>query len=680
MLRPRGAGWGVGAGGSPPRDSSDDSPLDVVGATGTCTGRPVLATRFDELTLEGRQFGADASTTRFRGTNETFSPAPTSTSASTSPGHDVQLSARAKQELAQDLRQMHARINDSKQAKLASDKLRLYVESRKLKTENAMVKKQAGVRLAMPLARRVDDDTDAIRVAAARALAAGVRRATPRCALELKSWNLKSIRGDEKLERKSKLKFEMTKPVGRRPARLVPNNTDSPNFVPSNISPTSAAVTSQFHFAKFGGRPSVLNRNGRNALRNISNATHRRDGAGASSVGQTSSLGATRSTKSSVGSSTKESLFSPLAVRGEASAVWCVSRDAAGALVSHAHGALVDTGSSLSTTASTEPKHDSHPTLSFGLRAPTGTPALTGTSTKTLTGKIPSFDDDGGYRGVGTFTFERHGLDGDDEDDDDDNNEDDDDDGDDANAFATSSQSGTFDLFETARCDLDVSTSVSDPGSVEYDFPSPAPSAAAAFIGRGKYKTSPAGSCGSATPGTGGTETKSPRHTCPRAGFTPGDGAAFVTPDEPQCSRFTMRTGLLGGLDTRATANMAALTFGLERCGFGSGFEVGKDARGDKKESDEDADSEFDSDCGGYSFDGFEGLQTPGLPDFTPTKVDAIETPWTGKAKRMTNGVTAPSPRTAAIALETETGMAVRIQAAFRGLLGRIRARKVRGG
>ena len=46
----------------------------------------------------------------------------------------------------------------------------------------------------------------------------------------------------------------------------------------------------------------------------------------------------------------------------------------------------------------------------------------------------------------------------------------------------------------------------------------------------------------------------------------------------------------------------------------------------------------------------------------------------------MTNGVTAPSPRTAAIALETETGMAVRIQAAFRGLLGRIRARKVRGG
>ena len=68
---------------------------------------------------------------------------------------------------------MHARINDSKQAKLASDKLRLYVESRKLKTENAMVKKQAGVRLAMPLARRVDDDTDAIRVAARARLSRG---------------------------------------------------------------------------------------------------------------------------------------------------------------------------------------------------------------------------------------------------------------------------------------------------------------------------------------------------------------------------------------------------------------------------------------------------------------------------------------------------------------------------
>ena len=189
MLRAR-AGWGFAAAGSPPRGDADDAPLDVVGAPGSLAGRPPAARREGhELTLAGnarfvspRGFDAvgardDALRARLRALDGVFVVSP--------PGCEHArsiLSARARRELERDLRRVHARINESAQAKGASDKMRAYVASKKTRAVRVAAERGA---LVAPNARRVDDDPDAIRRAAARALAAGVRRATPATSAEL---------------------------------------------------------------------------------------------------------------------------------------------------------------------------------------------------------------------------------------------------------------------------------------------------------------------------------------------------------------------------------------------------------------------------------------------------------------------------------------------------------------
>ena len=189
MLRAR-AGWGFAAAGSPPRGDADDAPLDVVGATGSLAGRPPAARREGhELTLAGnaRFVSPEASTPSARETTRSalVSEPSTASSSVSPPGCEHArsiLSARARRELERDLRRVHARINESAQAKGASDKMRAYVASKKTRAVRVAAERGA---LVAPNARRVDDDPDAIRRAAARALAAGVRRATPATSAEL---------------------------------------------------------------------------------------------------------------------------------------------------------------------------------------------------------------------------------------------------------------------------------------------------------------------------------------------------------------------------------------------------------------------------------------------------------------------------------------------------------------
>jgi hypothetical protein len=94
-----------------------------------------------------------------------------------------------------------------------------------------------------------------------------------------------------------------------------------------------------------------------------------------------------------------------------------------------------------------------------------------------------------------------------------------------------------------------------------------------------------------------------------------------------------------------------------------------RDARDCGGGSRSDSDDASDDDSAEDSFDGFEGLRTPGLPDFAPTRIVSIETPPGSRAE----GTKSLSPRSAAIRAETENGMATRIQAAFRGMRARRR-------
>tara|TARA_B110000977_G_scaffold168569_1_gene217881 strand:- start:21014 stop:22987 length:1974 start_codon:yes stop_codon:yes gene_type:complete len=639
MLRAR-AGWGfVAAGGSPPqRSDKDDAPFDVVGATGTFTGRPSFRlSNVETLTLEGVKLVNDASTmasTTFRGTAQTLT-SPSSTSGS--PGVTHKLSVRARKELANDLRDVHQRLNESTSAKLASDKLHKYFEARRLKTE--MVANQNGARLAMPKSNRVDNDTccHAIRVAAARALAAGVRRATPQCAEELKLGNHK--RAEEK-----------TRPDGRRKQNAFgvgqrPPKPTLPNFLMGS----TAAFTNR----GFGGRPPPSMK-GRAVLGDMTNRTHRTESHGANT------LSSENSTKSFASSSrSTETTSESLCVKGESSVVWSLARDAFGTAVGHGHSQLKNKDKentarlSLSGELSDDEIHSMLPTLAgglggfdrHGLSGDTGVlvskPPSPYQAIPTLNRKIPNFDDDEGYE----FSDARGAFNFNDEKDDDNTN-------------------SNFELFKTA-CDT-----LSDHDSVDYDFPSPASSAAAAYIGAGLSRTSLVGSSGFATPG-GKNFSESPA-TIAFAGFTPA--SEFITPTEGDYDKFERFGGTpinrtTVRLDQRATANMAALTFGAG--GFGTGFAIEKE----KENSESLQESSYDSEDSQFdSFDGFDGIKTPGLPDFTPTK--CVETPGTETRTRSSaNSNIAPSPRTAAINLETEQGMATRIQAAFRGMLGRIEAR-----
>ena len=124
------------------------------------------------------------------GDDDASSSAMASTSAASagarlSPEGDLELSARAKRELQRHLRRVHARINDSAQAKEASEKMREYVRERRVRAERALARKP-GRLAAPPKTYEVGgDNRDAVRQAAARALAAGVRRRTPDTAAAL---------------------------------------------------------------------------------------------------------------------------------------------------------------------------------------------------------------------------------------------------------------------------------------------------------------------------------------------------------------------------------------------------------------------------------------------------------------------------------------------------------------
>ena len=108
------------------------------------------------------------------GDDDASSSAMASTSAASagarlSPEGDLELSARAKRELQRHLRRVHARINDSAQAKEASEKMREYVRERRVRAERALARKP-GRLAAPPKTYEVGgDNRDAVRQAAARA-------------------------------------------------------------------------------------------------------------------------------------------------------------------------------------------------------------------------------------------------------------------------------------------------------------------------------------------------------------------------------------------------------------------------------------------------------------------------------------------------------------------------------
>ena len=213
--------------------------------------------------------------------------------------------------------------------------------------------------------------------------------------------------------------------------------------------------------------------------------------------------------------------------------------------------------------------------------------------------------------------------------------------------------------------------------SAEYDFPSPAPSAAAAFIGLSRTSPASAYSAYSAYSENGSAPPTPPQFAL-KGGFSEleralvsGATVAFCGGGDVRSQSDAGDTGdARGGLWTRKIgarletrrSSSPTLTFGAAFFGARGSSEA--DPRGSARGSDSEEDSAEDS--AEDSFDGFEGLCTPGLPDFAPTRVPSLETP-------PASASAAPSPRSAAIRAETEEGMATRIQAAFRGMRARRR-------
>jgi hypothetical protein len=226
----------------------------------------------------------------------------------------------------------------------------------------------------------------------------------------------------------------------------------------------------------------------------------------------------------------------------------------------------------------------------------------------------------------------------------------------------------------------------------EYDFPSPAPSAAAAFIGMGFSRTSPTFSrvfspSPAVSPPRGfgtasfawGARDSGTKGRVAASESNPGDGSLSNRKTSRVASRGFWKLSARLGLLTSGAEGFAGVTLN-----GGVSGDVVRPARtnaedaggsdgddGDDGDDDSSSNSDFDS-----SFDGFDGFMTPGLPDFTPTKVVSTETPergWCSEARELDAccGRSRQSPRSAAIRAETENGMAVRIQAAFRGMLGR---------
>ena len=696
MLRAR-AGWGFAAAGSPPRCDADDAPLDVVGATGLLAGRPFMARGLDELTLagNGRFSSPEASTTSRDTTLSTLVSEASTCSTSGSPGgeHAQILSARARRELERDLRRVHARINESAAAKEASDKMRAYVASKRNNAMRVMAKRGA---LVAPNARRVgDDDPDAIRRAAARALAAGVRRATPESSAELlrargdprafgsgrdgdadrrEGWR-KNASFDEKekenggglagekarrRERRSmvgqrppappSLTFARggfggrppavpkAKGVGRfeRPAKakdVLLSNDEDDDKENHDVAETSASSSSSFSFSSSFAFARFVPRTRTSASNEVD-----RQGAekspGASEADREPRLEVRGAFAKGFRRGSQSSVSARRARRADGAVAALDGETVPRARTNvDARASPRSAVSSAGSEKNTEEKR--LPTLACGLG--NGSFAFASRSTSRGFG-LPSFDDDA-----------------------------------DSDAFSLGDEAHSEEAFDCEN---------SSPAS--YDFPSPAPSAAAAFIGLSR--TSPA-SAYSAYEREGSAPPTPPQFVL-KGGFSELEHALYSGATVAFCGGGGERSAgsvakSFATRDPARNVDPLAITTSFEKRSFdfdaptlgAGGFtdsenSAARDARDCGGGSEPpDSDDASDDDSAEDSFDGFEGLRTPGLPDFAPTRIVSLETPPSARA----SGAKSLSPRSAAIRAETENGMATRIQAAFRGMRARRR-------
>ena len=655
MLRAR-AGWGFAAAGSPPRGDADDAPLDVVGATGSLAGRPPAARgEGHELTLAGnaRFVSPEASTPSAHETTRSalVSEPSTASSSGSPPGCEHArsiLSARARRELERDLRRVHARINESAQAKGASDKMRAYVASKKTRAVRVAAERGA---LVAPNARRVDDDPDAIRRAAARALAAGVRRATPATSAELaraRGDRERAARGDaiegNGLENEGKTDGARRRApaarrrVGQRPPappsltfvrggfggrppigpRLAVSRTETANEGANDDDEDATRTTTKTRRAERGAPKK------NSALAEITNATFSfarfvpPRTLVSNGVKRIENDSSERSEKTDRSFETDRS--GPcLEVRGAFAHVSRRARRADGARERNASStsAAPDTFHSAGSSARL-------PTLAGGLGWGSFAFAKPEAIVEIVSGgrsgrSVPSFDDDEG---------------------------DDDDSGRDASRGVVRERyrgardsEGDFTGVFTGLPDEDRIEDVSE--SESYDFPSPAPSAAAAFIGLSRTSPASAYSAYSAY-SEGGSAPPTPPQFVLKGGFSELERELVSGATVAFC----------GGGDVRSRSDAGdagnALTFGAAF--FGARGSSGTDPRGSARDRSRGSDSEGDSaeDSAEDSFDGFEGMCTPGLPDFAPTRVPSIETP-------PASASAAPSPRSAAIRADDES-------------------------
>lgn len=433
----------------------------------------------------------------------------TSAGARLSPEGDLELSARAKRELQRHLRRVHARINDSAQAKEASEKMREYVRERRVRAERALARKP-GRLAAPPKTYEVGgDNRDAVRQAAARALAAGVRRRTPDTAAAL----AEATRRHARLATERENADADADDGGRRP----PRRGGRPNRPPLAPVPPRDAGT-LFETAR--GRSSKTPPTWDGVVRVFSRARER-----------TPPRGRVRET-----------------ARGRGTTFGSTRDDDGGATTSLEAGTVV-----------TVDDADAFPTLAGGFGVAVAEAAVAAPSAPRLA----------------------------------------------SDAF--------FDAYE-------------DEDEVE-DFPSPAPSAAAAFIGAGMYRTSPAA------------------FSTPDREFDASPAPSFggFTPFTPENDRFR-RPRVPKMTPPRA-------------------FPATSD--------DEDDEDEYDED----SFGAFGDFPTPGLPDFTPTRTEVTPGRYGDRGFRALGPLETPSPRSLAIRREEENAMATRIQAVGRGYLARVEYR-----
>jgi hypothetical protein len=248
-------------------------------------------------------------------------------------------------------------------------------------------------------------------------------------------------------------------------------------------------------------------------------------------------------------------------------------------------------------------------------------------------------------------------------------------------SFDDDADSDAFSLGDEAHSEESFDCENSSPAS--YDFPSPAPSAAAAFIGLSR--TSPA-SAYSAYEREGSAPPTPPQFVL-KGGFSELEHALYSGATVAFCGGGGERSAgsvakSFATRDPARNVDPLAITTSFEKRSFdfdaptlgAGGFtdsedSAARDARDCGGGSRSDSDDASDDDSAEDSFDGFEGLRTPGLPDFAPTRIVSIETPPGSRAE----GTKSLSPRSAAIRAETENGMATRIQAAFRGMRARRR-------